>query len=69
MTKFCERLKEIRMEKGLTQSQLSIHLKIANTTVMRWESGEIIPSIENLNNLCNFFDVSADYLLGRTDIY
>lgn len=61
---FCERLKELREEKKLTSPQLAKILHVNHSTILRWESGEISPSIEHLYNIAEFFGVSADYLIG-----
>lgn len=61
---FCERLKELRLEKGLSTTALGKILNVSNSTISRWESGIIIPSIEHLYNIAKYFDVSADYLIG-----
>lgn len=61
---FCERFKELRLERGLSTLALGKALKVSNSTITRWENGNIIPSIEHLYNIAKFFGVSADYLLG-----
>lgn len=67
MEVFCNRLKELRKEKGITTIQLGDALKVSNSTISRWESGDILPSIYHLYNLSLYFKVSADYLIGLTD--
>lgn len=64
---FCERLKELRTEQKLSYKKLGDKLGVRDTTVIRWEKGIILPSIEHLYNLAIFFKVSADYLLGLTN--
>lgn len=64
---FCERLKELRIENNLSAKKLAQILNVSDSTVIRWEKEEIVPSIEHLKNIAKFFDVSADYLLGLTD--
>ena len=61
---FCERLKELRIEKGLSTTVLGKIINVSNSTISRWESETIIPSIEHLYNIAKYFDVSADYLIG-----
>lgn len=63
--KFAERLKELRKEKGLTQSQVGAHLGMSQQNYRRWEVGERSPSGETLIKLADYFDVSIDYLVGR----
>lgn len=67
MTKFKERLKELRNEKGLTQLQLASKLKVDFRTISNWENGVRKPDIEALVTIADYFDVSTDYLLGRID--
>ena len=61
---FCERLKELRLEKGLSTIELGKAIKVSYTSIIRWEKEERIPSIEQLKALAIFFKVSSDYLLG-----
>ena len=68
MNTFKGRLKELRIEKGFSQQQLG---NIVNTTKMaisHWESGHSEPSISQLITLSNLFNVSVDYLIGKTDV-
>lgn len=67
MSKISERLKDLRAEKNLSQNQLCEQLGIARTTYANYEQGTREPSIEMIILFCNFFGVSADYLIGRTD--
>lgn len=62
------RIKELRKEKGMTQAELAKILNVSDRSVGFYETGERDPDTETLNKLANFFDVSVDYLLGRTDI-
>ena len=65
MSVFAEKLKELRKEKGLTQSQVGVHLGMSQHNYRRWEVGERSPSGETLIKLADYFDVSIDYLVGR----
>lgn len=58
-------LKELRCRAGLTQAELSKKLNISPSTVGMWEKGYRSPDYEMLKRIADFFDVSADYLLGR----
>lgn len=62
------RMKELREEKGISQYAFSAKIGVAQSTVGNWESGSREPSIETLLKIADYFDVSLDYLLGRTDI-
>ena len=64
-----ERLKEQRNEKGYTLKYVAEQLNVTIRSICRYESGEREPSIDMLKKLCDFYDVSADYLIGRTDSY
>ena len=61
---FCERLKDLREEKGLSISALAKELKVDHSSIVRWEKGERVPSIDNLYIIAKFFNVTADYLIG-----
>jgi len=65
---FGERLRQLREEKGLNQLELSSILKVSNSTLSLYESGNRKPDYEILINLAIFFDVSSDYLLGISNI-
>jgi transcriptional regulator with XRE-family HTH domain len=65
--KFQARLKELREEHKISSLALSKILNVSHSTVLRWEKGEISPSIEHLYNIAIHFGVSADYLLGLED--
>ena len=65
----CERLKDLRLEKGLKQSDVAKALHLKQDTIARYELGLREPNNQILVALCDYFDVSADYLLGRTDDY
>ena len=64
---FAKRLKEIRMEKGLNRSQLAKGLSVSEVTISRWERLLRIPNIVDLKKIAEFFNVSADYLIGLQD--
>lgn len=61
-------LKKIRAEKGFTQKQVADGLSIAEQAYQRYEYGKTIPSALVLIALADFFDVSLDYLVGRSDV-
>lgn len=64
---FPERLKELRLEKGLSTRKLANEIGCSHIAISRWERGTQIPTIETLVTLALFFKVSADYLLGLED--
>ena len=61
---FKERLKELRREKNVTQTDISKILNVSKMAVSHWEKGNSEPSIEQLKILAKYFDVSVDYLVG-----
>ncbi len=64
-----ERLKEIRLEKGLTIKDVCTALGLTISAYAHYEQGIREPSITMLKKICIFFGVSADYLIGLTDSY
>ena len=67
MNTFGEKLKELRMEKGLSQKALAEQLGCNQSMISFWENGINEPTITNLLNLSKIFEVSTDYLLGLED--
>ena len=61
------RLKELRKAKGLSQLKLAIDLNTNQNTISRYETGEREPGIVELIRIADYFSVSVDYLIGRTD--
>lgn len=64
---FSERLSALRKERGLSLIALGEQLSITDEAVRLLEKGKRSPSFEVLCALAEFFDVSLDYLVGRTD--
>lgn len=60
-----KRLKELRIEKNLTQTKLAENFGITYSNIGEWERGKSEPSIEMIIKLADFFNVSIDYLVGR----
>lgn len=67
MREFAKRLKELRIEKGVSQVRLAKFINVSQSMITRWESDECEPTASNIAAIANFFEVSADYLLGRED--
>ena len=63
-----ERLKELRLARGLTLKQMSEMLGMVLRNYQRYETGEVDPPLSKTIALADFFDVSLDYLVGRSDI-
>jgi len=62
------RLKELREDKGLSQTQLAKEMGVSQQTISQYEIGTAEPDIQTIKKLCNFFDVTAGYLLGIEEI-
>lgn len=67
MYTFGSRLRELRSNKKLTQKELGSILSISESAVGMYERGEREPSFDLTRKISNYFEVSVDYLLGRTD--
>ena len=63
-----ERLKELRIEKGLSQFQLAKEMGTCQKAISKYEKGEREPDFQMIKKLCDFFEVTAGYLLGFEDI-
>lgn len=61
------RLKDLRKEKGITQLQLAMELNMSQNTISRYETGERQAGYDELIKIADYFNVSIDYLLERTD--
>lgn len=62
-----EKIKALRMNNGLSQVDLAKKLDVTKQCVSNWENENIMPSIDTLIKLANFFSVSTDYLLGLSE--
>ncbi len=62
-----QRLKEIRQEKGLTQTKLAQMLSTTQSTVGKYEREEIQLTVDVIIKICKMFEISSDYLLGLED--
>ena len=60
------RLKELRKKKGLSQLRLATELNTTQNTISRYETGEREPGIDELIKIADYFNVSVDFLIGRT---
>lgn len=62
-----QRLKECRIEKGLKQWQVAVYCDITERTYQNYELMTREPKLEILVRIADFYNVSLDYLVGRTD--
>ena len=65
---FGERLRKLRSDSHLTQEQLASVLNLSRSTVAYYESGMRSPDMQKLLLIADYFNISLDYLLGRTEI-
>ena len=61
-----EIIAELRIDKGMNQEQLATVLNVSRSTLANWEVGNRSIDIETLVIIADYFNVSCDYLLGRT---
>lgn len=62
-----ERIARLREQRGMSQPQLAKELNVATSTIGMWETGKRGLKDESLRILADFFNVTTDYLLGRTE--
>lgn len=62
-----ERLKTLRIEKGVTQKAIAENIQVSPVSLQRFEYGTVRPSLDTLISLADYFNVSLDYLVGRSD--
>ena len=68
MATFAQRMKQLRKEKNLKQQQLSNQFSVKLRTYQGYEYGESYPEVAKLIAIADFFDVSLDYLVGRSEV-
>lgn len=68
MEQFCDRLKELRQEHGIKQQELADILGVKLRAYQCYEYGEHYPVLDSVIRIADFFDVSLDYLVGRSDV-
>ncbi|MBQ8962882.1 MAG: helix-turn-helix transcriptional regulator [Clostridia bacterium] len=67
MGQFSERIREVRMMRGITQEQLAEMADISRVMIGRYETTDQLPAVDTLIRIADALGISADYLLGRTD--
>lgn len=65
--KYGDRIALLREKRGLTQEELSNKIGISRAALSHYETNRREPDYETINKIANFFNVTIDYLLGRTD--
>lgn len=63
-----ERIRNLRIDRGYKQKDIADYLNVKQNTYSQYEIGVLNYSIDTLVKLADFYGVSTDYLLGRTDI-
>ncbi len=66
MAKFEEILAELRKDRGLSQKELAEIFHVSSSTISSYETGVHIPDANQIVQFADFFDVTADYILGRS---
>ena len=67
MADFAERIKSLREERKLSQDAIGQQIGVKRYSIYTYEKGKGFPDVPHLISLAEFFDVSIDYLVGRTD--
>lgn len=67
MANFAERIKDLRIKHGMTQTAMGEIIGTKQDSVFTYERGKNYPEVRNLMILADYFGVSIDYLVGRTD--
>ena len=62
-----ERLKSLRKQRGVTQKTIATGVGVTTNSLQRFESGLVKPKLDTVVALADFFNVSLDYLVGRSD--
>ena len=58
-----EKIKDARIQNGLSQEELAVKLSVSRSAIAKWESDKGIPDITNLKAIAELFQVSVDYLI------
>ena len=68
MAQFCERIKSLRVERRLKQREMAEQFGLALNSYQAYEYATRFPDFRGLIAIADFFDVSLDYLVGRSDV-
>lgn len=63
---YSERIKGLRKDKGLSQSELGNYLDVSASAIYKWENGKSQPDISSIIRMSKLFGVSSDYIIGST---
>ena len=64
---FKDKLRNLREEKGLSQYELADKIFVSRSAIAKWENGFGMPSLESIEILCEFFNVTKEYLLQEDE--
>lgn len=64
---FPQRLKELRLKKGLTQTELAKYMNVSQGGYTKWENGRTEPNLETFLKLASILNTTTSYLLGESD--
>lgn len=67
MSDFATRLKELRIEKKVTQQDLADFLHVSQNAIYNWENGKREANLEMIGKIAEYFEVAPSYLLGYID--
>ena len=65
--RFQERIKELRIQRNMSQMDLAVATRISQSAIAKWELGKTEPTASAIITLANFFGETTDYLLGLVD--
>ncbi|HOQ17628.1 MAG: helix-turn-helix transcriptional regulator [Epulopiscium sp.] len=65
---FGDRLRELRIERGMTQEELAREFNTGKASISHYESNRRLPNANNINLFAEFFNVSIDYIMGKSDV-
>lgn len=60
-----EKIKKIRLERKISQEKLANRLYVSRQTISRWETGKVIPNMDNILQLSTFFDEPVSFFIGE----
>lgn len=67
MSVFIDRLDELLREKGVTRKQMLCDLELGKNSFLNWQTRETLPNGTTLVKIADYFDVSLDWLVGRSE--
>ena len=67
MLKYGQRIRELREEKGISMMTLAKAIGVSDTAVCKWEKQDSEPKLSYIAKLAEYFNCSADYIIGRSD--